>query len=296
MPEAVKRTPTGEKQPGTLYSVATPIGNLEDLTFRALRVMKQVSLIAAESVSRTRGLCRHYGIGTKVIRYNQHNSVSKGPELIKRLKAGEDIALVTDAGTPGISDPGGQLVEMVRAEGIGVIAIPGPSALTAALSVCGMPTDRFVFVGFLPGRAGKRRKELDKLRTEPRTMVFFEAPHRIAETLADMHAAFGDRHMMIARELTKTFEQVLSGRLKSILDRPEDIPTLGEFTIVAEGATWNHASGCSTEDLGAEIDHLLACGKGAKEAAQILSRKTDLPYRRIYKECLARLRGFQGVH
>lgn len=281
---------------GTLYVVGTPIGNLEDMTFRALRVLKAVDLVAAESVERTKGLCRHYGIATKVARYNQHNFRSRGPELIKRLQSGHDIALVTDAGTPGISDPGGMLVALARAEGLPVTAIPGPSAVTAALSICGLPADRFLFQGFLPTRAGKRHKELEQLRTEKRTMIFFEAPHRILDTLGEMLQVLGDKEVVITRELTKVFEQVEGGPLSGVLKRLKESPLLGEFTIVVEGGGGrNEAPATSCQELGMEIDRLLKERKGAKAVAEFLSLRDGLPYRKIYRECLARLQHFQKV-
>jgi len=294
---AVSPPVDAREREGTLYVVGTPIGNLEDITFRALRVLRAVDLIAAESVERTKGLCRHYGVTTKVVRYNQHNFRSKGPEFVKRLKCGHHIALVTDAGTPGISDPGGRLVALARNEGLPVTAIPGPSAVTAALSICGLPADRFLFQGFLPTRAGKRRRELEQLQTESRAMIFFEAPHRILETLREMLQVLGDREVAITRELTKVFEQVETGRLSVVLKRLEEKPPLGEFTLIVEGSAngRSEAPAAFSEELGVEIDRLLKENKGAKAVAKVLSSRSGVPYRKIYRECLARLQHFQKV-
>ncbi|UCF55853.1 MAG: 16S rRNA (cytidine(1402)-2'-O)-methyltransferase, partial [Deltaproteobacteria bacterium] len=178
---------------GILYIVSTPIGNLEDITLRALRILKSVDLIAAESVKHSRGLCQHYGIKTRLISYNQHNQQEKGPELIRRLKSGSDIALVTNAGTPGVSDPGSLLINQAMEKNINVSPIPGPSAVIAALSVSGLQAERFLFLGFLPNRSSKRRKELKNLISEHRTMVFFEAPHRLQAMLTDLKEILGDR-------------------------------------------------------------------------------------------------------
>ncbi len=175
---------------GTLYIVSTPIGNLEDITLRALNTLKRVDVIAAEGVRHSMGLCRHYGIKTRLTRYNQHNRKLKGPELIGRLKSGSEIALITNAGTPGVSDPGVSLIRRALEENITVSPIPGPSAVTAALSVSGLPGDRFRFVGFISNRSSRRKKELKDLVSETQTMVFFEAPHRIRAMLVDLMEIF----------------------------------------------------------------------------------------------------------
>ena len=278
---------TGEL--GTLYVVATPIGNLEDLTFRALRVLKDVSLIAAENVSHTRALCRHYAIETKVTSYNQHNERVRGRELIDRFKSGEDVALVTDAGTPGISDPGAYLVGLALEQGIKVTPIPGASAVMAALSVCGLPTEAFVFMGFLPNRGGRRRKVLERLTTEKRAAVFFEAPHRIQDTLRDLGAVLGDRTVLLAREITKVFEEIRRGTASELMshlgpDRPR-----GEFTLVVAGADQTAVSESHVEsDLQQKIEKLLKKkGMTLVEVARKVSEEERLPYRKVYRTCLA---------
>jgi len=281
---------------GTLYVVATPIGNLEDLTFRALRVLKDVSSIAAENVSHTRALCRHYAIGTKVTSYNQHNEKARGRELISRLKSGEDVALVTDAGTPGISDPGAFLVGLALDEGLKVTPIPGASAVMAALSVCGLPTEAFVFMGFLPNRAGRRRRALALLKTEKRAAVFFEAPHRIKETLRDLGEVLGDRTVLLGREITKVFEEIRRGPVSALMshlgpDRPR-----GEFTLVVAGA--DPATGDdprAESDLQQKLEALLKKkGMTLVEVARKVSEEEGLPYRRVYRACLALRAAMEG--
>ncbi|MBI3302125.1 MAG: 16S rRNA (cytidine(1402)-2'-O)-methyltransferase, partial [Deltaproteobacteria bacterium] len=204
--------------PGTLYIVATPIGNLEDITLRALRILKEVDLIAAEDTRRTRKLLTHYGISTSLTSYFDQDEASKAPLLIEQLKTGKKIALVTDAGTPGISDPGHRLVRGAWEAGLKVVPIPGPSALTALLSCAGLATDRFAFEGFLPAKRGRRVKALEKLRNEERTLVFFESARRLIACLEDIRSIFGDREAAIGREITKIYEEILRGRLSRLID------------------------------------------------------------------------------
>jgi 16S rRNA (cytidine1402-2'-O)-methyltransferase len=281
---------------GTLYVVATPIGNLEDLTFRALRVLKDVTLIAAENVSHTRALCRHFAVKTKVTRYNQHNEKARGRTLIDRLKSGEDVALVTDAGTPGISDPGAFLVGLALEEEIKVSPIPGASAVMAALSVCGLPTEAFVFMGFLPNRAGRRRKVLDLLTTEKRAAVFFEAPHRIMETLRDLGEVLGDRTVLLAREITKVFEEIRRGTVSELMSHLGQDRPRGEFTLVVAGTGQATGSESHIEsDLQKKIETLLKKkGMTLVEVARKLSEEERLPYRRVYRACLALKAAMEG--
>ncbi|WP_119694809.1 16S rRNA (cytidine(1402)-2'-O)-methyltransferase [Ectopseudomonas oleovorans] len=194
-------------QPGTLYVVATPIGNLDDISARALRILREVALIAAEDTRHSARLMQHFGIATPLAACHEHNEREQGGRFIARLEAGEDVALISDAGTPLISDPGFHLVRQVRAAGFAVVPVPGACALIAALSAAGLPSDRFIFEGFLPAKAVGRRSRLEQVREEPRTLIFYEAPHRILECLEDMRAVFGgERQALLARELTKTFE------------------------------------------------------------------------------------------
>jgi 16S rRNA (cytidine1402-2'-O)-methyltransferase len=223
--------------PGTLYVVATPIGNLEDMTLRALRVLREVDLIAAEDTRRARILLDHYQIDKPLTSLYEHNEALKAPELVRRLAMGLSLALISEAGTPLISDPGYRLVQLAIAHGIAVVPIPGACAAVAALMGAGLPTDRFAFEGFLPKRPGKRRRRLEELRAEARTMVFYESPRRVGALLADMQAVWGDRRVALARELTKKFEEILRGRLSEVQALVAERPPLGEVTLVVEGAT-----------------------------------------------------------
>ena len=282
---------------GTLYAVSTPIGNLEDITLRALRILKSVDMIAAENVPHTRGLCEHYGIKSRLTSYNQHNRYAKTPKLIKRLKSGLDLALVTDAGTPGISDPGVYLINRAVQEEIRVTPIPGPSALIAALSISGLAAEQFVFLGFLPNRQGKRKKELKKLIPQPRTMIFFEAPHRIREMLTDLREILGDREMVMLRELTKVFEEVRRGPVSDILRQlATDTRIRGEFTLVVEGSGGEKQVQALSEETVNRIDKLLADKTmSIRDIAGLISSEEDLAYRQVYKECLVRKRPSRGV-
>jgi 16S rRNA (cytidine1402-2'-O)-methyltransferase len=221
---------------GRLYLVATPIGNLEDITLRALRVLQEVDLIATEDTRRTRILLDHYQIDKALTSFYDHNEVQKAPALIRRLQDGASIALVSEAGTPLISDPGYRLVQRAIGHGITVIPIPGASAAIAALIVAGLPTDRFVFEGFLPKKPGKRRRRLEALRGEPRTLIFYESPRRVHDLLGDMQALWGDRRVVVARELTKKFEEILRSRITEVQAQLERHPPVGEVTLVVEGA------------------------------------------------------------
>jgi 16S rRNA (cytidine1402-2'-O)-methyltransferase len=215
-----------------LYVVATPIGNLEDITLRALRVLREVDLIACEDTRRTRLLLARHEIHTPTTSYFEHNKLRKGPYLIGLLREGKSIALVTDAGTPGISDPGFLLVRDARAEGVPVVPIPGPSAVTAALSAAGLPADRFVFEGFLPVRPGRRRARLERLRDSGITAVFYESPHRIVSTLEALREVFGEVDVTLAREVTKQFEEIVMASVSVKLARLQETGPRGEFTVV----------------------------------------------------------------
>lgn len=221
-----------------LYVVATPIGNLEDITLRALHVLGHVDVIAAEDTRRTRILMSRHGLDTPLVTLQEHNEEQRAPKLVERLRCGESVALVSDAGTPLLSDPGFRLVQLAAEAGIEVVAIPGPSAVTAALSISGLPTDRFSFEGFLPARRVARLKRLESVRNEPRTMVFFESSHRIRESLADMAEMLGEnRRIALCRELTKQFETVLRGTVSEVAGRVDTDPNQrrGEFVLVVSG-------------------------------------------------------------
>jgi len=218
--------------PGTLYVVATPIGNLEDVTLRALRVLREVALIAAEDTRRTARLLQHYSISTRTTSLHEHNERSKTPSIVARLLAGDSVALVSDAGTPLISDPGNHLVAQAHQAGINVEPIPGPNAAVAALSASGLSQGEFVFVGFPPHRSTDRKRWLERLATETRALVFYEAPHRIRPTLEDMLQAFGDRVIALGRELTKAHESLVVRPISWHLASP--LEERGEFTVVVD--------------------------------------------------------------
>ena len=224
---------------GTLHVVATPIGNLGDLSPRALETLKRVDAICAEDTRHTRQLLAHFGLERPLLALHEHNEGDAAAPLVARLLAGDSLALVSDAGTPLVSDPGFRLVRAARAAGVRVSPVPGPSALVAALSVAGLPSDRFVFEGFLPAKAKARREHLQALAAEPRTMIFYESSHRIEETLADMAMAFGEeRPAVVARELTKLFETVLDGGLAGLVRRVREDANQrkGEFVVLVQGA------------------------------------------------------------
>ena len=225
--------------PGTLFVVATPIGNLGDLSPRAQQTLRDVAAICAEDTRRSGQLLAHFGIATPLVALHEHNEDTIAQRVVARLLGGESLALVSDAGTPLVSDPGFRLVRAARAAGVKVSPVPGPSALVAGLSVAGLPSDRFAFEGFLPAKASARRERLQGLVAEPRTLIFYESSHRIAETLADMVAAFGgDRPAVLARELTKLFETVLDGGLAGLQARVEADADQrkGEFVVLVQGA------------------------------------------------------------
>lgn len=216
--------------PGTLFVVATPIGNLEDLSFRALRTLKEVDLIAAEDTRRTAKLLAHYEIRKPMVSLREHNEVRETPRLIAKLQQGQNLALVSDAGTPGIADPGARFVSACHAGAIRVLPIPGPSAVTAALSASGLPADQYIFAGFPPSSGKAREQWLEAIRTEARTSVFFEAPHRIRRTLADLIIILAERHIFVFREISKIYESF------AVSPKIDDTPEIGEFCVVVAGA------------------------------------------------------------
>jgi 16S rRNA (cytidine1402-2'-O)-methyltransferase len=268
---------------GTLYIVATPLGNLEDVTLRALRVLRETPLIACEDTRRTAKLLNRYGIRTPMTILHDHNKAHAVPRLLRRLRDGESVALVSDAGTPGISDPGYELVRDAAAGGGAVEVIPGPSALVAALVVSGLPTDRFAFEGFPPNRPVRRRKALAALASEPRTMIFYEAPQRIAGFLADAVGAFGERRACVVRELTKVHEEILRGTLPGLLDEiagREHVP--GEITVVIAGAP--KRTGGSVEEI---VRAALEDAPGSsRDLAREVAERTGVSRKEAYDEIL----------
>lgn len=221
-------------QCGTLYLVSTPIGNLEDITHRAVRILSTVDLIAAEDTRTTKILLDHFRIAKPMVSYHSYNEQQRTPELIRKLLAGYSVAIVSDAGTPGISDPAFFLVRAAIEKSIPVVPIPGPTALTAALVVSGLPTERFVFEGFLPTKKG-RKTRLESLRLEPRTIVLYESPHRIVKTLTDISTSWGNRQVVVARELTKKFEEIIRGPVESVRKIVSAKQVRGEYVLVVEG-------------------------------------------------------------
>ncbi len=274
-------------QHGTLYVVATPIGNLDDLSLRAARVLGEVALIAAEDTRHTGKLLAHYQIATPLISLHEHNESERTTDLLARLARGESVALVSDAGTPLISDPGYELVRAARSAGLRVEAVPGPCAAVAALSVSGLAPDRFVFEGFPPARHGARRERLEQLLNETRTLIFYESPHRIVETLADMAAVFGDtRIAVLARELTKQFETVLGGTLAELCARVRAEPDQqrGEMVILVQGATGPQAM--QDDASAARIARILARELPPAKAAALAAEITGVRKSAIYQTLL----------
>ncbi len=222
---------------GTLYIVSTPIGNLEDITLRALRILKEVDLIAAEDTRHTHLLLRHFGIQKPLTSYFEGNEFKKRDLILSRLNQGDRVALVSDAGTPGISDPGFRLIQIAIENQIPIVPIPGPSAVITALSVSGLPTDAFLFKGFLPHKSKKRRDLLKQLEESKETLIFYESPHRITETLKDILDILGDREIVLTRELTKIYEEILRGKISEIQNQIGERKLKGEITLAVEGKT-----------------------------------------------------------
>jgi len=279
---------------GVLYIVATPIGNLEDITLRALRILKEVDLIAAEDTRHTKKLLTHYGIASRLTAYHEHNEKTKAQSLVEQLKQGKRMALVCDAGTPAISDPGYRLVREAISAGVKVVPIPGPSALTAVLSVSGLPTDRVVFEGFLPAKKAERKRRLESLRDESRTIVFYEAPHRLKDCLQDLLQILGDREIVLAREVSKIYEEFLRGRLSDVKNEAEGRKVLGEVALVVRGSEPRPKEDRDREKLRAEIERLKREGMRVKEIAALLGEKFSYPKREIYRLVLE-TRGQDGV-
>jgi len=287
------KNPSPAPLAGTLYVVATPIGNLEDLSPHAERILREVSLIAAEDTRVTRRLLAQRAISQPMLSFHDHNETQRTAEILRKLQDGRDIALVSDAGTPLISDPGFRLVRAAAEAGLRVVAIPGPCAVTAALSISGLPTDRFLMLGFLARRSAKRQAALQEIRRERATLVFFEAPHRVLETLQDLEEVLGDRQAVIARNLTKEHEQVLRGRISELhatLASQEFVA--GELTLVVEGA------GDANEEAWPEaveraIERLLAEGLPPSQVQSIVSDVFQLSRKGVYQRILETVRRSQ---
>jgi 16S rRNA (cytidine1402-2'-O)-methyltransferase len=276
--------------PGTLYLISTPIGNLEDITHRAVRLLGQVDLIACEDTRHTRKLLNHYGLNTRTISYHEHNERERAAQLLKLIESGSDVAIVSDAGTPGISDPGFRLTQLAIEGGARVVPVPGPSALITALVASGLPTDEFFFGGFLPARSGARRTRLKQVADMRATLIFYEAPHRIAAALRDAREVLGERTTVVARELTKIHEEIARGRLSELAARFSSTEARGEMVLiidrdVIQEGTQDETKAPSIRNLvealeNEGMDHRAALKKAARE----LGLTRDEAYRRLVAE------------
>lgn len=267
--------------PGLLYVVSTPIGNLEDITYRAVRILKEADWIACEDTRTTKRLLDHYGIQTRSISYHEHNEANRTEDLVARLQRGETGALVSDAGTPLLSDPGYRIVRAAVQAGIRIEALPGPSALLAGLVVSGLPTDQFHFAGFLPLKQGQRTRLLESLRDEPATLIFYEAPHRILEALEDIAETLGEREVVAARELTKFHEEVLRGtaaEIRAVLESRESIR--GEFVVLIAKAKEPLHDDTPPEEA---VEALVRAGVNRMDAMKTVARQRGLSKRDVYK-------------
>jgi 16S rRNA (cytidine1402-2'-O)-methyltransferase len=281
---------------GCLYLVGTPIGNLEDITLRALRILREADRIAAEDTRHTQKLLQHYDIARPLVSYHEHNEMTRAPELLIALEQGAKIALVSDAGMPLVSDPGHRLVALCLRHHIPVVPVPGPSALLAALSASGLPNEEFLFVGFLPQRSGERRRALERLRIEDRTIIFYEAPHRIAECVADAAEILGDRPACLAREVTKLHEEFRRGKLSAITNSLEERPARGEITLLIGRAdpaeAGAHAD--SAQSLSDRVEELMRQAKlDRKDALKLAAKERGLTRRTAYNQ-LVDARGEEG--
>jgi len=267
---------------GMLYLVATPIGNLEDMSPRAIRVLREAALIAAEDTRRTGMLLKHFEIETPLTSYFEHNKVNKLDYILGHLSNG-DVALVSDAGTPAINDPGYELVKAALASGFDVLPVPGPSAPLAALIVSGLPTDSFLYLGYLPHKAAERRKALEEIADLPYTLIFLESPYRIVEALEDLLAILGDRRLCVAREMTKMFEEYWRGEMSGALERFKSQPARGEFTLVIEGQRKDERRTWTEKELRAAIEKGLKAGEAPSELAGRLAKESGWKRREVYK-------------
>src|ERR1700686_3721774 len=272
---------------GCLYLVGTPIGNLEDITLRALRILKEVDLIACEDTRHTQKLLNHYDIAKTLVSYHEHNEMTRSPELLIKLEDGAKIALVSDAGMPLVSDPGYRLVTLCVRHKIPVVPVPGPSAMLAALAGSGLPSEEFLFVGFLQQRSGERRRMLGRLRIEERTIILYEAPHRIAESIADAREILGDRPACIAREVTKLHEEFLRGKLSQLEESLAERPARGEITLVVGPQEASEVSGQAdtSQSLSDRIEELIRQAKlDRKEALKLAAKERGISRRAAYDQ------------
>ena len=267
---------------GILYICPTPIGNLDDITIRTLNILRSVDLIAAEDTRHTLKLLNHYEIKKPLTSYHEHNIREKGYYLINQLKEGKNIALVSDAGMPGISDPGHDLIRLCIEEDIQVIGLPGPSASLLALVVSGLDTSKFVFEGFLPSKKGDRKKALERLKDEKRTLIFYESPHRIKDCIKDIYDVFGNRKVSLSRELTKHYEETIRGDINYLLEVLSERDLKGEMILVVEGGHEVKEE----FDIKSELEYFLSLGLSSKDAIKAVVDKTGLNKNEVYKESL----------
>ncbi|NJL61585.1 MAG: 16S rRNA (cytidine(1402)-2'-O)-methyltransferase [Methylacidiphilales bacterium] len=276
-----------EIKPGTLYVVGTPIGNLEDMTFRAIQTLQNVDLIASEDTRHSGKLLQHFQVKTPQISYHEHNSSSRVPELLEKLTEGNAIALVSDAGMPGISDPGYELIKACVDAGVLVVPIPGVSAVITGLSASGLPTEKFVFEGFLPPKTHQRREQLEILKTESRTLIFYESPHRLRATLQDFAEVLGiERKIVLARELTKFYEQFWRGTIGDACKYYQEKEPQGEFTLVVAGLEANKPQ-LSDEEIVVELKKIMSQKVSRSQASRQLANLTKINRRHIYQIALA---------
>lgn len=272
---------------GTLYLVATPIGNLGDITQRALQVLRDVDLIACEDTRHTRKLLQHYGVDTRTVSYHEHNEQQRAAELIELLKQGSSIAVVSDAGTPAISDPGFRLVRAAIESGIVIVPLPGPSALVSALIASGLPTDEFFFGGFLPARSGARRARLNEVRTVPGTLIFYEGPHRLAASLRDAYEVLGERDAVVARELTKLHEELRRGRLSELAEYYSTVEPRGEIVLLIDRTVLDQPASEDSRTVAALVEQFEAAGLDHRAALKKAARELQLSRAEAYRRLLA---------
>lgn len=272
---------------GRLVLCGTPIGNLDDMSPRAVAALRDADVIACEDTRRTRKLLSHFAIGARdLVVLNEQTERRKAPEVVTEIGRGRTVVLVSDAGMPGLSDPGYRLVRACVAAGVTVDVVPGPTAVVTALAVSGLPPGRFVFEGFLPRKGGDRRRRIESLKDEPRTIVLFESPHRIEATLEDLLAVLGDRPAALARELTKLYEEVLRGPLSEVAAALKEKPPRGEITLVVEGAVHDHKPEPAAEDLAARARSLMDAGVDRKEAMARVAEEAGVPRRKVFDALL----------
>lgn len=274
---------TEQKKPGTLYVVATPIGNLEDITYRAVRVLKEADLIACEDTRHTAKLLQHYGIDKPTVSYHEHNEAARADELVAKLTAGLNVAQVSDAGMPGISDPGYRVIKLAIERGVPVVPIPGASAVVAALAASGLPTESFQFLGFLPAKSGQRRTLLESLQEAQQTTVVYEAPHRIAETMKDIVELLGaERPVVLARELTKMHEEFIRGNAAQVLQRVQEHELKGEMTLLIGKGAGQQAA---VKDIAQRLDEIMREQKLDENAAlKVVAKEQGISKSKAYRE------------